>query len=107
MFDADKHVLRRAGTDQFVKLGLNGGAVPILGILDQKHHEEGHNGRACVHDELPGVGKPEERSAQSPSQDGQEANRKGNWPASDLSDPIGEIREPSGGGHSVSLALSS
>jgi hypothetical protein len=34
MFDADEHVLDGASPDQLVKLGLNGGGVAILDVLN-------------------------------------------------------------------------
>ena len=55
MFDPDKGIMRRADANEFVQLDLNGGAIAVLRILDQEHHQEGDDGRARVDDELPGV----------------------------------------------------
>ena len=39
-----------------IKLDLDGSAVPVLGVLDQKDHQESDNRRTGVDDELPRVG---------------------------------------------------
>ena len=57
MLDADEGVLALADADQLVELRLKGRAVPVLGVLDQEHHEEGDDRRAGVDDQLPGVRK--------------------------------------------------
>jgi len=44
-----------ARSDQFIKLDLKSCAVAILRILDQKYHEKGNDGRACIDDQLPRI----------------------------------------------------
>jgi hypothetical protein len=55
MFDPDKRIMRGADANEFVQLDLNGGTIAVLGILDQKHHQEGNDGRAGIDDELPRI----------------------------------------------------
>ena len=43
------------GTNQLVEFELNGFAVAVLRVLDEKDHQEGDNGGASVNDELPCV----------------------------------------------------
>ena len=55
VLDADEHVLDFADTDQLVELNLNGCAVAVLRILDQKNHQKSDDSRSRVDDELPCV----------------------------------------------------
>jgi hypothetical protein len=55
VLDANEGVVRSADADQFVQLDLDGCTIPVLRVLDQKHHQEGDDGRAGVDDQLPGV----------------------------------------------------
>ena len=43
------------GTENFVELGLDSGAVSVLAVLNQKHREERQHGGRGVDDQLPGV----------------------------------------------------
>lgn len=69
MLDTDKPVLAFAHPDQFIQLGLNGHPVAILRVLDKEHHEEGHDRRARVDDQLPCVGETKKRTAERPKDD--------------------------------------
>jgi len=69
MLNPDKAVLRRAGKQEFIELGLQCRRIAILGILDEEHHQERHDGRAGVDDELPGIGIAEEWAGQGPEDD--------------------------------------
>ena len=54
--------------------------VSVLGVLYEKHHQEGDNRSRCVHDELPGVGVVKEGSSYGPhddQQDGREERQPG------------------------------
>lgn len=57
------------GANEFIELGLESGTVPILCVLDKEHHQEGHDGRAGIDDQLPGVGIFEDRSGHRPHHD--------------------------------------
>ena len=58
--------------DQLVELELQGFGVAVLGVLDQKHHQERHDGGAGVDHELPRVGEAEERPGGRPYDDDEE-----------------------------------
>ena len=45
--------------DQFVEFQLQGQRVAVLRCLDQKDHQERHDCRARVDDELPGIAEAE------------------------------------------------
>ena len=55
LLDANVVVLGGAHSDQLIELGLDRRPVSVLRVLDQEHHEEGHDGGAGVDDELPGI----------------------------------------------------
>lgn len=75
--DADVAVLGCAPPDELVELGLNGRPVPILRVLDQEHHQEGHDGGARDDDKLAGVEKVEVGNADRPGHDGRGSRREG------------------------------
>jgi hypothetical protein len=87
---ADEKVLRSADTNELVQLDLDRGRVAVLGILDEKDHQEGNNSRACVDDELPGIGKLKQRPADRPGKDGSQG--KGEDPGSS-GFPRGDLRD--------------
>jgi hypothetical protein len=60
VLDADEMVAALAHPDQLVQLGLDSRAVTVLGVLDEEHHHEGHDGRARIDDQLPCIGKAEQ-----------------------------------------------
>ena len=68
MLDTDKRVLGFPGPDEFVQLHLNGGAVPVLGVLDEEDHHERNNRRTGIYDELPGVREIKERTGDRPNE---------------------------------------
>jgi len=47
---------RANGMNQFIKLEIDGLGVAVLGVLNQKYHQESDDRRAGVDDELPGIG---------------------------------------------------
>jgi len=44
-------------SNQFVQFQVNCFGVTILGVLNQKYHQECDNGGSCVDDQLPGIGE--------------------------------------------------
>src|SRR5262245_12348889 len=64
--------------------------VLVLGALNEEHHQERHDGRSGVDDELPGIGVLEDGPGDSPYEDSAECNRKG--PRS-TSPPGNDLRE--------------
>src|SRR5215813_6801563 len=65
------------GPDQFIELQLDRGALQVLGVLDEEHHQEGHNRRPGVDHQLPGVAQAEGRASESPSHDDQDGEDEG------------------------------
>jgi hypothetical protein len=53
--------------NQFVKLQLHGSTVPVLGVLDEEHHEERNDGRAGIYSQLSGVAEPKQWAGCSPN----------------------------------------
>jgi hypothetical protein len=73
---------------------VNGERVLVLGTLNQKHHQEGDDGRSSVDDELPRVGEAKDRPQNSPpDDDGQRAGERGRA-AGPARDGCGQILEP-------------
>jgi hypothetical protein len=57
ILDVHHLVARRAnGMNQFIELEIDGLGVAVLGVLDQKHHQESDDGGAGVDDKLPRIG---------------------------------------------------
>ena len=55
-------------TQEFVELELDCLAIAVLGVLDEKYHQEGDDSRPGVDDKLPGVAKLEHRTRSCPYQ---------------------------------------
>jgi hypothetical protein len=62
VLDANEAIVRMRRSNYLVKLGLQGGAISVLSILDDEDHQKRNNGRAGVDDELQAVGVAEERA---------------------------------------------
>ena len=56
MFNSNEGITSRADADQFIQLDLDRGAIAVLGILNQEHHQECDNRGARIDDKLPSVG---------------------------------------------------
>lgn len=91
--DADELVLALADPDEFVQFRLHRGAVAVLRALDQEHHQEGYDGRACVDDQLPGLGEAEKRAADRPDDDRQSAKHECRRLARPPRNGVGEMRK--------------
>src|SRR5262245_15844264 len=77
LLQVEQGILRALdGADDLVELELHRHAVAVLGVLDDEHHQEGDDRRAGVDDELPGIGKAEERSARGPQYDDEAGSRE-------------------------------
>jgi hypothetical protein len=63
--------------DDFVELQMDSACVPVLRVLDQKHHEKRHDRRAGINNELPGVRILEVRSGDHPNDNYQRRYEKG------------------------------
>lgn len=77
MLDADQRIPGCTHTDEFIQLHLDRRAMAILRILDQKDHQEGDDGRTSVDDQLPRVGKLEQRAANTPDDNNPGRKHKG------------------------------
>jgi hypothetical protein len=56
------------GADQLVQLEVHGGAIAVLGVLDQKHLQEGDDRGAGVNHQLPGVAESKQRTGDQPDE---------------------------------------
>ena len=65
--------------DQLVQLELDSRAVTVLGVLDEEDHEEGHDRRCRVDDELPRRREAEDRAGDEPADDEPELSDEGDW----------------------------
>src|SRR6266496_1591531 len=80
-------------SDQFIQFQLNRRAVPILGILNEEHHEKGDNGCPRVDDELPRIAKTEHRPCHGPCNDDQDSSHKGNRMTHGIGGPFRKSRK--------------
>ena len=78
MFDVDHLILRGGdGVDELVQLEIDGAGVPVLGVLNEEHHEKGDDGGAGVDDELPGVGVVIDGAGDRPGKDDSDGGGEG------------------------------
>jgi hypothetical protein len=47
---------------------MNGFGIPVLGILQQDHHQKGGDGGKGVNYQLPGIGEIKSRTGQQPKE---------------------------------------
>src|SRR5207244_11351889 len=80
--------------DQLVQLELQRLPIPVLGGLDEEHHQEGDDGGTGVDDELPGIGEVEHRSGDRPDQDDSERRNERPVAAHRVRYTAGEQPEP-------------
>jgi len=59
--------------NEFVQFQVNCLGVSILGVLNQKYHQEGDNGRSGVDDQLPRVGKVKNGASNEPDDNDQQS----------------------------------
>ena len=62
--------------NEFVQFQMNCLGVSILGVLNQKYHQEGDNGRSGVYDQLPRVGKVKNGASNEPDDNDQQSCSK-------------------------------
>jgi hypothetical protein len=60
-------------------------------VLDHKYHEKSNDGRAGIDHQLPGIGKIEKGAGNSPGDNDQESDNKGQRAAGDMRHLIGEL----------------
>jgi len=78
------------GANQFVEFELDGVTVAVLGILNQKYHQECDDRRAGVDNQLPGVAKLEYRACDTPDNDDGGGNNESSRVARGSRRPLGE-----------------
>ena len=62
---------------QLIELELNREGVFVLRPLDKKNHQECDDSRACIDDELPGIGVMKNGSSYGPEHDDQRSQSEG------------------------------
>jgi hypothetical protein len=90
-------------SNQFVKFDLNSFCVTILGVLNQKNHQEGDDGRSGIDNKLPGIAEVKDWSGYDPNDDDGNCHCEHPWAATEMSDGFGEARVPSAVVHAASL----
>src|SRR5690349_20014256 len=77
-------------SNELIKLYMHCLGIPVLSVLNQKHHEKCDDCRAGVDDKLPRIGKAEDWSAHCPDDDDPEGEDEGSGSANDPGDPRGK-----------------
>src|ERR1700733_6352219 len=85
--------------DELVQFQVNGSGIAVLGVLDEKHHQKGHNRCASVNDQLPGVGKVKDGTGDSPNQYDADCGDKSPAGAEVMRALGGKAAEPVGTSH--------
>src|ERR671927_112636 len=80
-------------SDQFIQLQLHRSTVPVLGVLDEEHHQESDDGRARVYDQLPGVAEPEYGTGDSPNQDDEHGSNESSGVSRGMGGPLSKAGE--------------
>jgi hypothetical protein len=93
------------GPDQLVELQLQGASIAALGILDDEDHQERHDRRAGIDDELPRIGPAEERAGHCPQDDYQERQRECGRPTNLVLGPARKFGKRGGFQRSVILGM--
>src|SRR5262245_13922138 len=79
--------------DELGELELERERVAILSVLDQEYHEECHDRRRRVDDELPSVAVAEEGAARSPDQDDHQGYHEGLRLSREIRGPVRQLRK--------------
>jgi hypothetical protein len=98
LFEIEQRVVRALrGPDQLVELDLDRFGVPVLRVLNQKHHQKGDDRRAGVDDQLPGVAEAEKRAGDDPDRDHCHSKHEDPRPAAKVGCGFGEVRVAAAG----------
>jgi hypothetical protein len=76
--------------NQLIEFELDGVAIAILGILNQKYHQECDDCRTCVYDQLPRIAELEYRACAPPDHDDQSGDDECSRMAGGSRRPFGE-----------------
>src|ERR1700754_369249 len=93
MLDSDKGIMGGADANELVALHLYCRAVAVLGILNQKYHQERNDGGAGVDHQLPGVRIAEQRACNRPDNDDSGRDHEGRCLAGRMGRLVGYIPE--------------
>ena len=95
LLEVEQHVVPALREpDQLVELHLDRLRIAVLGVLDQEHHQESHDGGAGVDDQLPRIAEAEDRAGDAPQRDHQDGDGEGEGPAARTRRPLGKAGEP-------------
>ena len=79
--------------NQLVEFELDGVAIAVLGILNQKYHQKSDDRRAGVDDQLLGIAELKYRAGDAPYHDGQCGDDERRRMARGARRPLGEARK--------------
>src|SRR5688572_16076261 len=97
LFEIEQRIVRTARrANELVELDLYRGAVAVLRVLDEEHHEESDDCRAGVDHELPRVAETEERARDRPYGNGSHRKPERERTPGRARDPLRESRKPGG-----------
>ena len=84
------------GPDQFVEFHLDCFGISVLGVLNEKDHQEGNDRSASIYDQLPRVAEVKEGTRDDPNDD--ETNRQHEYSgtAAEVRRFFRKLRVPSG-----------
>jgi hypothetical protein len=82
-----------ADKDQFVRLEMQRRHIPVLRVLDEKHHQEGDDCRTSIDDELPRIGIMEDWTGGILNNDNHAREDKRQWTPTLLGRPLRRATE--------------
>ena len=82
--DSDAIARALGGDKKLVELGMNRLAIPVLGVLNEEHHKERHDGRGGVDHQLPGVGEMKDWAGDAPGRHDGDRGEEGRGRAGDI-----------------------
>src|SRR5215471_3520890 len=88
------------GSDQFVEFQLDCLSVSILGVLNEKDHQEGDDRSARIYDQLPRVAEVKHRTCDDPNDDHTNSYCENSGTAAEVRRLFREVRVPSSATHS-------
>src|SRR5204862_2687147 len=106
LFEIEQGVVRALGrTDELIELDLNGFGVAVLCVLNQEHHQECHDRRSGIDDQLPRVAELEEWSGDCPDHNDKAGQDERPWSAGEVRRSLRELRVPGSVSHVEYLSV--
>src|SRR4030067_2007561 len=87
------------GSDQFVELHLDCFSVSILGVLNQKDHQERDDRSASVDGQLPRIAEAEQRTCDAPGNDDTDSQREYSGATAEVCRRLRKLRVPASAMH--------